>query len=373
LGSFLALGFRPFYLLGALFGALAMVPWLAQIEGRIGPFGFLSGVLWHQHEMVFGFALAVIAGFLMTAGRLWTGLATPVGLPLALLAVHWLAARIAMATGPALLALAIDGSFPFVLAAVMGWVILGSRNARNYFIVALLLALGIANLAFHLGYPQSVKAALYLVLVLVVVMAARVVPAFTANALPRETVVRRPKLDQASVAVTLLAFLFEFLEAGPWVVVPLALAAAVMHLVRQAGWAPLATRGQPLLWIMHLSHAWFPVGFVLLALASLGVIPLAPALHAFGMGAMGGMILAMITRTALGHTARPLAAGRAEVATYVLLHAASLVRVVTGLAPQWGYIGLTATSGLLWAGAFIVYFIVYLPRLTQPRLDGKPG
>jgi uncharacterized protein involved in response to NO len=371
--AILALGFRPFYLLAAAFSAVAIVFWVAQVEGRIGPLGFLSGVLWHQHEMVFGFALAVIAGFLMTAGRLWTGLPTPVGLPLALIALHWLAARLTMATGPATLALLVDGSFPFVLAAVMAKVIFGSKNTRNYFVVLLLTALGIANLAFHFGYAQGVKGALYLVLVLVVVIAGRVIPPFTGNAIPRARIRRRPKLDQAAVAFTLLAFLADFFGFGAWIVAPLALAAAAVHAVRQWGWDPLATRGVPLVWIMHLSHAWFPVGLVLLALSAAGAIPSAPAVHALGMGAMGGMIIAMITRTALGHTGRPLAAGRAEVAAYVLLHAAVVIRVVAGLAPQWGYMAMMGVTGLLWAAAFVVYLVVYAPRLAQPRLDGKPG
>jgi uncharacterized protein involved in response to NO len=218
-----------------------------------------------------------------------------------------------------------------------------------------------------------VKGALYLVLLLVVVIAGRVVPPFTGNAIPRARIQRRPRLDQAAVALTLLAFLSDFVGATPWVVAPLALAAAGVHAVRQWGWDPLATRGVPLVWIMHLSHAWFPIGLVLLALAAAGVIPPAPAVHALGMGAMGGMIIAMITRTALGHTARPLAAGRPEVAAYVLLHAAVVVRVLAGLAPQWGYMAMMSATGLLWAAAFIVYFVVYLPRLVQPRLDGKPG
>jgi uncharacterized protein involved in response to NO len=336
--------------------------------------GYLAPVLWHQHEMLFGFALAVIAGFMLTAGRVWTGLRTPEGLPLALLAVHWIAARILLYTGPAPAAVLVDGAFPFVVAAVMARVIVGSRNTRNYFLIALLCALGAANIAFHLDHATlPLRATLWLVMTLVIVMAGRVVPSFTASALPRAGVVIRPKLDRVALAMTLAVFAADLLGLGAAVLAPLAFAAAVLHAVRQRGWVPLATRGRPILWILHLSHAWIPAGFVLLGLASLGLVNAAAPLHAFGAGAMGGLIIGMMTRTALGHTGRPLATGGAEFAAYVLVHLAVALRVGVSLAPGAGYATLIAVSGVLWSAAFLVYFATYLPRLARPRLDGKPG
>lgn len=367
------LGFRPFYLLAALFSAVAIAVW-AVAFARGGSFGYLPPSLWHQHEMVFGFALAVIAGFLLTAGRVWTGLPTPDGLPLALLVLHWLAARVLLYTGPAPLAAVVDGAFPFVLAAVMARPILGSRNARNYFVIVLLCALGAANVAFHLGFGAlPVKAALYLILTLVLVMAGRVVPAFTASALPRAGVVRTPRLDYASVAISVAVFVADLLDLGAIGVAPLAFAAAVLHAMRQWNWKPFATHGQPILWILHVSHAWFPAAFLLLALSSLGLVAAEVPLHAFGAGAMGGLIMGMITRTALGHTGRPLAAGRAETAAYLLVHAAAALRVLAGVTPVIGYTQLVAVSGALWVAAFLIYFAAYAPRLFSPRIDGKPG
>ncbi|MBI2753954.1 MAG: NnrS family protein [Betaproteobacteria bacterium] len=367
------LGFRPFYLLAALLGAAVIAVWLAVVSGG-GWSGYLAPLLWHQHEMVFGFALAVIAGFLLTAGRVWTGLPTPAGLPLALLALHWLAARVLLYTGPASLAAVVDGAFPFVLAAVMARVIVGSRNARNYFVIVLLCALGAANVAFHLGHGGlPVKAALYLVLTLILVMAGRVVPAFTGSALPRAGVVRKPWLDYASVAVSVAAFAADLLDWDGRAVAALALAAAVLHGIRQWGWKPLATRGRPILWILHLSHAWFPAGFLLLALSALGLIAASASIHAFGAGAMGGLIIGMITRTALGHTGRPLVAGRAETIAYVLVHTAAALRVLAALAPDSGHLWLIELSGAAWVAAFLMYFASYAPRLVSPRIDGKPG
>lgn len=379
--ALLALGFRPFYLLAALCGAAGVVPWVAVLEGRLERVSYLSGQPWHLHEMVFGFAFAVVTGFLLTAGRVWTGKPTPTGAALALLAVHWIAGRVLLVTGPAAAAALVDGLFPFVVAAVLARAIFGSRNERNYFVVLLVAGLGVANLVFHLAVAgalmiaphESVRLALYLIIVLVVVMGGRVVPSFTGNALPKAIITRRPVLDRLSIAATLIALGADALGLGAWTVAPAALAAAMLHAIRQAGWAPLATLGRPLLWSLHAGHAWLPVGFVLLALASLDLVARSVPIHAFGLGAMGGMIIAMITRTALGHTARPLVAGRADTAAYVLVHAATAIRVAADFAsPSW-YVPLLGASGVMWSVAFLLYFAVYAPRLARPRLDGKPG
>ena len=256
----------------------------------------------------------------------------------------------------------------------MARVIVGSRNTRNYFLIALLCALGAANIAFHLDHGTlPLRATLWLVMTLVIVMAGRVVPSFTASALPRAGVVIRPQLDRVALAVTVAAFAADLLGLGAAALAPLAFAAAVLHTVRQWGWAPFATRGRPILWILHLSHAWIPAGFVLLGLVSLDLVGTAAPLHAFGAGAIGGLIIGMITRTALGHTGRPLATGWAEVAAYVLVHVAAALRVLLSFAPGVGYQSAIAVSGTLWSVAFLLYFVVYLPRLVQPRVDGKPG
>lgn len=374
------LGFRPFYLLAALFAALAIPAWLALLRGA--PWnGAVAPLAWHQHEMVFGFALAVIAGFLLTAGRVWTGRQTPEGFALAAIALHWVAARILMAAGTPLSAALVDGAFPFVLAIVMARSILGAGNRRNYFVPALLAALGVANLLFHLEQAQGLGAAagmpmrvaLYLVLFLVVVMAGRVVPAFTASALPQAGVRLQPRLDRVALALTFAAFALAAAQAPALLLAPVAFLAALLHALRQAGWKPFATASRPILWILHLSHAWIPAGFVLLGLAALGMLPQAVALHAFGLGVLGGMVIGMITRTALGHTGRALAAGRAEIACFILVHAAALTRVLAGVLAGEPARQLVLASAALWSAAFLLYAIVYAPRLARPRVDGRPG
>jgi len=374
------LGFRPFYLLAALFAAIAVPAWVAELAGHGWPAGYLAGLAWHQHEMVFGFVLAVIAGFLLTAVRAWTGRPTPSGWPLALLAAHWLAARVLMLSGPGWLGALVDGAFPFVIAAVLARVLFAARNRRNYFVPVLLTALGVADACFHLStldlieLPASlaVQGALYLIVILLIVMAGRVVPSFTANALPQARQRRSAGLDRAALALSVIAFACALAELGGWLTAAPAFAAAALHAARQAGWAPLATRGRPILWILHLSHAWIPVGFVLLGLAAFGVVIGAAALHAFAVGAVSGMIVGMITRTALGHTGRPLVAGGAETLAYVLVLAAALLRVAAALVLA-AYMPLVIASAALWSAAFLAYFVAYAPRLAQPRLDGKPG
>jgi uncharacterized protein involved in response to NO len=374
------LGFRPFYLLAALFAALAVPAWVADLSGHGWPARYLEGLIWHQHEMVFGFVLAVITGFLLTAGRVWTGRAMPSGAPLALLAAHWLAARVLMLSGPGWLGALVDGAFPFVLAAVLGRVIFGARNARNYFVPALIAALGLVNAGFHLSALGLVEAppsfwtqgGLYVEVLLLIVMAGRVVPSFTANALPQAKMRRSAALDYAALALSAIAFACALGEVGGWLGAIPAFAAAALHAARQTGWAPFATRGRPILWILHLSHAWIPVGFVLLGLAAFGLVIGAAPLHAFAVGALAGTIIGMITRTALGHTARPLAAGRSELACYVLVQCAAVARVAAALVLT-AYMPLVYLSATLWSAAFLTYFFAYAPRLASPRLDGRPG
>ena len=374
------LGFRPFYLLAALFAAVSMIGWMGFLEGQ-GWRGYLPAPVWHQHEMVFGFALATLTGFLLTAGRAWTGLPTPQGWPLALLATHWVAARVLLFTGPDTAAALIDASFPFVFAAVMARVLIAAGNRRNYFAAGVLVLLGLANIGFYLEqagletWPAgtSVRAALFLVVTMVVIIGGRVVPSFTANALPLAgVIVRSPRLDYAALGFTLAAFAAALTGLPARFTAPVAAIAAVLHIARQARWAPLATRHRSILWILHLSHAWIPVGLALLALASLGWIAPSVPLHAFGAGVIGGMIIGMITRTALGHTGAPLHAAWPETSAYVLVHAAAVARVTASLAPG-AYTELVWAAGHLWALAFIVYFFTYLPRLAlAPRKKPPP-
>jgi len=373
------LGFRPFYLLAALLAAASVPWWLVQY--RFGPIGGgLPPMAWHGHEMLFGFAVAVIVGFLFTAARNWTGLPTPTGTALAGLAGLWVAGRVLLLTGPGWLSAVVD--LAFLPAAALGlWIPLQRARNRNRFMVGILLLLTLCNLGFHLaahGMLQVApgaftRAGLYLVLFLVALMAGRVVPSFTRNAVPSAHIRAWPRVDRAAM----IALAAALLAAGTGMSGPLAgvlaLIAATLHALRLWTWDPWCTRTRPILWILHLSYAWIPLGLLLLAAAHAGLIPELAAVHAFGTGAIGGMIVGMITRTALGHTGRPLHAGAMETAAYVLVHVAALLRVIPLLAVSALYPLALTISAASWSLAFALYLVRYAPMLTTVRADGKPG
>lgn len=374
------LGFRPFYLLAAVLAALAVPLWAAEYFGVLPQTGYLSGVVWHAHEMVFGFAVAVITGFLLTAARNWTGLPTPAHGLLAGLAGLWLAARALLISGPGWLAAGVDLAFLPAVAWAL-WVPLQRSHNRNRFFVALLLVLAVANLGFHLAQadilPLSplapIRFALYLVVIIVTIMAGRVIPSFTQNAIPSARIRRNRGLDLAAIWVTGLALGSGLLGAPTALVGPVCLAAAGLQAARLWMWDPWCTRYRPILWILHLSYAWIPVGLLLMGLAAMGPVPAMLADHALSVGGVSGMIIGMITRTARGHSGLPLQVGRAEVAAYAFVHLAAAFRVLLPLAWPSGYGLAVSASSALWSAAFLLYVLVYVPILVRPRVDGRPG
>lgn len=384
--SLWALGFRPFYLLAALLAVLAIPLWAVVFAGGISlP---LPGIWWHAHEMMFGFAVAVIIGFLFTAGRAWTGLDTPTGKPLAALAALWLAGRVAMLLGSGWWVAMIDLAFLPVAAALLMRVLVKAKSRRNYFVGVLPILLAKANLLFHLGANgaiafdplQATHLALGLIVVLETIVGGRVIPMFTFNAVRGVKQWRNSRLDWAAAITTGLALLLWALGAGTgagtWSgALPgiLALLAAVLQAVRLGGWNPWATRHNPLLWVLHLSYLWIPLGLALIALTEFGVLPRSAAVHALAIGATGGLIIGMITRTALGHTGRMLEAGGAETAAYVLVLLAALVRVVTVTLIPAAHIGGVHAAATLWTVAFALYLWRYTPFLVRARVDGKEG
>jgi uncharacterized protein involved in response to NO len=360
----LALGFRPLYLLAGAYAAFSVLLWALQYAG------WLPGMnpLWHAHEMLFGYAFAVIAGFLLTAVRVWTGRPTPCGPALGLIVVVWLAARVA-----AFFSLQLSSILDLLFAAGVAWgigaPIVASRN-RNWYFIAFVLALGAASILFQ-AYPQvALAAGLDVVLLVIAIMGGRVIPSFTNSAIPRAGARRNAWIEYGSLGAVILLLALDLLGIAAW---PVALAGAALHAARLALWSPLATRGRPILWILHLSYAWVAVHLLLRGLAGLDLISPALATHALTVGVIGGLTLGMMTRTARGHTARPLQVGAWETAAYVLVHASAVVRVLVPLLLPGAYVALVAVSGLLWSAAFAIFTVVYIPVLTQPRLDGKPG
>jgi uncharacterized protein involved in response to NO len=377
----LRLGFRPFYLGAALFSGLAIPTWVLLFLGRLQWTPVVPAQLWHAHEMLFGFAAAVIVGFLMTAGKAWTGLQTPRGPALAWLVVLWLVARIAGVAAPYAVYAAIDLLLLPVVAALLVRLLLRAGNRRNLPLAGLLGLLTLANLTFHLsvlGYldlppVRALYAALGLIVMIECVMAGRVIPAFTMAAIPGLRLKLDPTLEKATLVASALALLaWVFMPASRTGVAMLALA-AVLQCVRLIAWKPWRTRSRPILWILHLSYAWIPVGFALLAMNQAGWISASAGIHAFAVGATGGLIIGMVTRTARGHTGRPLTASPVEVAAYLLILLAAVLRVVVPLVAPGLLVASVIAAALAWSLAFALYLKVFTPWLLRARLDGKDG
>ncbi len=375
-----ALGFRPFYLLASVFAALSIPLWALQFSGLLGH-AYLAGPLWHAHEMLFGFTLAVIVGFLFTAGRNWTHLPTPTGGPLAALALLWLAARVLVLTRWGVAAAAANIAFPLAAAGALAVPFLRARNRRNYFFIGLLLLLAAVAAVFHLGQLgfitvaplPGLQVALDVVLFILAVMGGRVIPMFTNNGVPGAAAARRPVVEKAALGLVLALGVADLLGLGGWPVAAIAAAAGAAHAVRWALWQPWKTLRVPLVWVLHLAYAWIPVHLLLRAGGALGGVTPSLATHALTVGAVGGLVIGMMTRTARGHTGRALRADGFETACYVAVLLAALVRVALPLLqPAWTLPAVQA-SAALWSTGFGLYAWRYWPVLSRPRIDGRPG
>ncbi|MGN6209473.1 NnrS family protein [Asticcacaulis sp.] len=378
--SLFSAGFRPFYLFAAAWSALMVPLWIWIYSGgqRVA---LRIDVAWHAHEMLFGYIGGIIAGFLLTAVPNWTGRLPVTGIPLALLFGLWAIGRMAMLS-PAhdgLTAALADCAFLCVFAVVIWREILTGKNWRNLPVAVMVSLLALANIAFHIGETQvTIRLALGVILTLVALIGGRIIPSFTTNWLKKAGMAlmppafnRRDLLVMVMTAVALLG----------WAVVPASiwsggalLAAGGLNGWRLSRWRGLATHKEPLLWILHVGYAWLVIGLVLLGLAALGqavnppgAVPMQAGLHALTAGAIGVMTLAVMTRSSLGHTGRPLTAGRGTLIIYLLVNAAALVRVGAALMPQVYMSGLIL-SAILWMAAFGGFVLVYGPRLVTARL-----
>ncbi len=374
------LGFRPFYLLASAFASMSVLLWVLQVSGLLGV-TYLAGPVWHAHEMLFGFALAVIVGFLFTAGRNWSGQPTPTGSALAALAAWWLFGRVLVLTPFAWAAALVNVSFPLAAAVGLAIPFLRARNRRNYFFVGLLVLLAVASGFVHLQQLGIVRApasvglplGLDVVLFIVSVMAGRVVPIFTNNGVPGAAARRHPGVEKASLGLVLALTVADAVGWPGAIVAAVAAAAAIAHAVRWGLWHPWTTRKVPLVWVLHLAYLWVPIHLALRAAAEWGAVAPSLAVHALTVGAIGGLIIGMMTRTARGHTARPLHADRFDIASYVLVLLAGVVRVLLPLSMPALSMAAVMGSALLWSAGFGLYACRYWTVLTRPRLDGRPG
>lgn len=376
------LGFRPFFLGAGVYAVLLMALWLLGLDGHYSPPPAYPAALWHAHEMLFGFAGAVIAGFLLTAVQNWTSMPMTRGAPLVALFALWLAGRLAFLLPgvPPAFAAPIDLVFLPIAGVLVARPILKTAQLRNYPFPLMLLGLTLANGLMHaefIGATQRTAQAglglgLMLIVLMMVAMGGRVIPYFTDNRIKSQA--RRWK------AVEWLAPLSTLAAALAWLglhegrlLAATAAAAALANGLRLAGWQDRRLWAVPLLWVLHLGYGWIVAGFALLALAAVGALPQTLAVHAFTVGAMGGLILGMMARVSLGHTGRRLEAATVMAWAFAVLNLAALVRVGLPLVVPAAAPLAWQLSGGLWIAAYLVFVIVYTPVLLRARVDGKPG
>ena len=384
--AILNLGFRPFFSAAALFAVVLMLVWVGLYNLGWQWQLALPAMTWHAHEMVFGYGMAVIAGFLLTAVRNWTGVQTLHGIPLLLLFLLWLAARILLLAGDAgmlVWAALADGLFNLLLVVALAWPVFKVRQFKQFGVVSKVLLLMLANLVFYAGalemYPWGVQAGLYsgvyLIMALVFVMSRRVMPFFIERGVAQEVkLTNRAWLDGASLFLFLGFWLVELAEPDSLASAVLAGLLCVLHAVRLAGWNAPGIWRAPLLWILYLAYAAIIIGFALkVAVYVFGVSPFLP-LHAFTYGGIGLFSIGMMARVTLGHTGRNILEPPAAVSwMFGLLVIGSIVRVVLPLLDVARYTLWMGLSQLLWILAFSLFLATFLRMLYQPRADGQPG
>ena len=373
-------GFRPFFLLSAIWAAVAVPIWLAVFfhGGRIGG---VDGLQWHIHEMLFGYVGGVVAGFLLTAVPNWTGRLPVTGGPLIGLVVLWLAGRVSGFLPGSMSAAAplLDGAFLVVFAGVVWREVLAANNRRNLPVAAMVTVLAAANLLFHARglWPDAValseRAAIAALTSLIVLIGGRIVPSFTQNWTLARGIAARPapfgRFDKATMAVTVTALLLWVLDPWSALVGPPLLLAGLLNLIRLARWRGWLAWRESMVWSLHAGYAWAPVGLFLLGGAALwpAAVPFSAGVHALTAGAMGVMTLAVMTRASRGHTGRPRAADAATTAIYGLVVTAAAARVAAPFLVDVTSILLMLSAGL-WVLAFLGFAAAYGPMLLRKSL-----
>jgi uncharacterized protein involved in response to NO len=380
---FFSIGFRPFFLAAALWSALALTLWIVMLTQGIAFPSRFDPLSWHIHEMMFGFVMAAIGGFLLTAVANWTNRPPVHGWLLAILSASWLLGRIVClisALLPVGIAIAADLSFAALLVAVIAREITAAKNWRNLPLMLPVIVLAIANLVMHLDAAGVLvttglgwRLALAATVVLISAVAGRIVPAFTRNWLAKRGGGRLPAsvgwIDRGALA------LFHTGLFG-WAILPqnavfgaLLVLGGALNVWRLARWRGERTFAEPLLTVLHLGYGWLALGSALLGLSTLDLgVPQSAAVHALTAGAIGTMILAVMTRATRGHTGRPLSANGITVAIYVLVNLGAVARVAAAFAPSWA-LPLLIASGGFWIAAFALFALSYGPMLLLRRIS----
>ncbi|MEI7993751.1 MAG: NnrS family protein [Methylococcaceae bacterium] len=378
------LGFRVFFALAGLSALILIVLWNAIFKGTLTVDNYFAPNYWHAHEMLLGYAVAVIAGFLLTAVKNWTGKPTLTGDKLAGLALLWLYGRILPFYAgllPDALIAAIDFSFLPVLAYQISKPIMQAKHFNSLIFIGLLLLLTLGNGLVHaeiLGLYQNtaltgIQLLVASIILLILIIAGRVFPFFIERGLHGTLLIRNPLLDALSIGSAVAVFALQLWGVSGTFLALTAIFAVIVNIARLSAWYVHRIWYVPLLWILYVGYGWIVIGFILTAISAYGWVSATLSLHAFTVGGIGVLTLGMMARVALGHTGRPLRASNAMAIAFVLINLAALIRVLLPLAlPDW-YTLLIYGSTLSWLAAFSLFMFVYAPILTSPRIDGQEG
>jgi len=382
--AILSYGFRPFFLLGALYSGLSILLWLPQLYGELALATLFAPTDWHVHELYFGFLPAIITGFLFTAVPNWTGRMPLQGNGLLALVLLWLAGRIAVTFSSQIgwqAALIVDAAFLIAVAAVIAREIIAGANWRNLKVLLPLLVLSAANILFHLEAHYigvsgiSRRLAALAAITLIMLIGGRVIPSFTRNWLVRENPGRLPaafsRFDIISIAAGIAALCLWTIGPEEQLTAAFMAAAAVLQLLRLARWAGDRTLRDPLVWILHAGYMFIPIGFALIAAAIVwhGLVSPLAGVHALGVGAVGCMTLAVMARASLGHTGQALRARPVVVALFVAVLLAALARIFAAMTDNYADSALHIAA-FAWMAAFCGFAVVFAPALSRRRKSG---
>ncbi|MCK4841503.1 MAG: NnrS family protein [Methylococcales bacterium] len=379
-----ALGFRVFFALAGLFALIAIALWSSIFKGSLIIDNYYPTTVWHAHEMLLGYSMAVIAGFLLTAVKNWTGIQTIQNDKLAGLCLLWVYGRIVCFYSellPDFFIALIDFSFLPALAYFIAKPIIKSGNLKNLFFIVLLLFIALGNALIHaeiLGITENtaftgLNLVIGIIIMIILVIAGRVFPFFTERGLKGVMSIRNPLYDLISIASSVLVFTLLIFDISGVFLAISALLAVTANSVRIAGWYDARIWYVPLLWVLYIGYAWILLGFVFIALSSFTIIPTSLAIHAFTVGGIGVLTLGMMARVSLGHTGRILKASNTIAIAFILINVATLFRVLLpALVPSW-YGGFIVVSIYSWLAAFSLFVFIYTPILSSPRADGQVG
>lgn len=381
--SLFALGFRPFFLLAAILAPVLITVWLLKLFGMITLSNYYSSTGWHAHEMLFGYTVAVIAGFLLTAAGNWTGIKMINGWRLALLTIIFILGRIApfITELPYWVIAGVDLLFIPLVALLIAIPVIKVKQWSNIIFIPLLLAMAVANLTVHLSTLNIIdtsivtgsRAMLYLIIFLIVVMGGRVIPFFTERGVAGVTTKKWTWVEYLSPVSILLLAIADVILVNNIMTGYAALFAVLVHSIRLYGWYSNKIWQIPLVWILQVAYAWFIIGFILKSLALFNSSAAVFSYHAFTVGGIGIMTLGMMARVSLGHTGRKMILSSWVVLAFVLINVAAVFRVILPVFMHEYYLQLIQVSGWLWTVSFVLYLVVYTPMWLQARVDGRPG